>query len=314
MVTSASDMAKIQNALPFWVSLALIPVAWIGASYGGWTVLLLPFLTWYLFSGIDLALGSIIDREISLEDQLFLPKYVHQNLESTKLSEGQSLVKKSETLLESEPKTTEASLFSPFVVLSFSGILILILTFLDYKKKRQSKLLDALLFLITGIVGLIVLLLWFATDHSATAFNYNLLWAFAPNIFMVPVVYKKTPVRWLSRYIKFLILLIILMGIHVLSGIQVFSLALLPFIFALVIRYIYLLFHFCFQCICLMYHCEYNFFYNTDLIDLDDNFAYQYRNNYCLLWYCETHEANLLMKHSVEITYHNRRDFLRNYI
>jgi alkane 1-monooxygenase len=57
MVTSASDMAKIQNALPFWVSLALIPVAWIGASYGGWTVLLLPFLTWYLFSGIDLALG-----------------------------------------------------------------------------------------------------------------------------------------------------------------------------------------------------------------------------------------------------------------
>ena len=194
--------------------------------------------------GIDLALGSIIDRETSLEDQLFLPKYVHQNLESTKLSEGQSLVKKSETLLESEPKTTEASLFSPFVVLSFSGILILILTFLDYKKKRQSKLLDALLFLITGIVGLIVLLLWFATDHSATAFNYNLLWAFAPNIFMVPVVYKKIPVRWLSRYIKFLILLIILMGIHVLSGIQVFSLALLPFIFALVIRYIYLLFHF----------------------------------------------------------------------
>ena len=26
MVTSATDMAKIQNALPFWVSLALIPV------------------------------------------------------------------------------------------------------------------------------------------------------------------------------------------------------------------------------------------------------------------------------------------------
>ena len=57
MITSASDMAKIQNALPFWVSLGLIPVAWIGASYGGWTVVLLPFLTWYLFSGIDLALG-----------------------------------------------------------------------------------------------------------------------------------------------------------------------------------------------------------------------------------------------------------------
>jgi alkane 1-monooxygenase len=53
----ASDMAKFQNALPFWLSLGLIPLAWIGAVQGGWTVFLLPLVTWYLFSALDAAVG-----------------------------------------------------------------------------------------------------------------------------------------------------------------------------------------------------------------------------------------------------------------
>ncbi|MFT5784702.1 MAG: alkane 1-monooxygenase [Ascidiaceihabitans sp.] len=53
----AADMAKFQNALPFWLSLGLIPLAWVGAIYGGWTVLLLPIMTWYLFSALDAVIG-----------------------------------------------------------------------------------------------------------------------------------------------------------------------------------------------------------------------------------------------------------------
>ena len=44
-------------ALPFWLSLALVPLAWIGAVFGGWTVFLLPLSTWYLFSVIDAFVG-----------------------------------------------------------------------------------------------------------------------------------------------------------------------------------------------------------------------------------------------------------------
>lgn len=54
---SAPPLSRVTHALPFWMSLALIPFAWIGAIYGGWWVLILPVLTWYLFSFIDAFAG-----------------------------------------------------------------------------------------------------------------------------------------------------------------------------------------------------------------------------------------------------------------
>jgi alkane 1-monooxygenase len=44
-------------ALPFWLSLLLIPLAVIAAVFGGWTLLLLPLATWYLFSILDYFTG-----------------------------------------------------------------------------------------------------------------------------------------------------------------------------------------------------------------------------------------------------------------
>lgn len=62
MNISAADMAKFKNALPFWMSLILIPLAWVGGVYGGWTVLLLPLVTWYLFAALDAAVGLDLDN------------------------------------------------------------------------------------------------------------------------------------------------------------------------------------------------------------------------------------------------------------
>ena len=45
------------NALPFWGSLGLIPLAWIGAVQGGWTVSLVFVGSWALVSLIDLGTG-----------------------------------------------------------------------------------------------------------------------------------------------------------------------------------------------------------------------------------------------------------------
>lgn len=52
-----SELATFSRALPFWLSLGLVPLVWVAAFYGGWTLLIVPFATWYLFSALDAALG-----------------------------------------------------------------------------------------------------------------------------------------------------------------------------------------------------------------------------------------------------------------
>lgn len=53
----ASDVVRLRNALPFWLSLLTVPLALIGAVHGGWTVLLLPCFAWFLFDLLDLLTG-----------------------------------------------------------------------------------------------------------------------------------------------------------------------------------------------------------------------------------------------------------------
>lgn len=58
----AEQVAKLSNALPFWLSLLLIPMIWITAGLGGWWVALVPLTTWYLFAGLDAALGLNLEN------------------------------------------------------------------------------------------------------------------------------------------------------------------------------------------------------------------------------------------------------------
>jgi alkane 1-monooxygenase len=54
---SAPKLRMLTSALPFWLSLGLIPLVWITAIYGGWTLVILPLTTWYLFSILDFFVG-----------------------------------------------------------------------------------------------------------------------------------------------------------------------------------------------------------------------------------------------------------------
>ncbi len=68
-----SRLAAIAPALPFWLSLGLVPLVWLGAVQGGFWVLLPIVATWYLFSALDAALGLNLDNldPQTGEDQLF---------------------------------------------------------------------------------------------------------------------------------------------------------------------------------------------------------------------------------------------------
>lgn len=54
---SRKELAHFSRALPYWISLLLIPLIWFCATQGGWTLILVPVATWYLFSLLDLIVG-----------------------------------------------------------------------------------------------------------------------------------------------------------------------------------------------------------------------------------------------------------------
>jgi hypothetical protein len=194
--------------------------------------------------GIDIALGAVIDRIALPWEHQYLPDYTLDAAATatmTRNGETKPLVKKNVTTNEAGPRDTRGSFFlSPFFVFLILGIGIVFMTLQDAKQKKRSPWLDGIIFLSTGFVGILLLVLWLGTDHTATASNYNVLWAFPLNLFFFTLIWKKNPKKWLRRYLFLLIILLVLLTIHWITGVQVFAPALLPLLIALFVRYVYI--------------------------------------------------------------------------
>ncbi len=194
--------------------------------------------------GIDIALGSVIDKPTTANEHMFLPEYIHSFFEKATIKGNPSkpLVKASKEIYKKkESKTSNNFFFSPLFIIGFISLIIIYFTFKDFKNNKRAKWLDITIFIITGLIGVFLLLLWFATNHSATAQNYNLLWAFAINILVVVQAIKTTPKNWFVRYVKFLVIMLVLLLFQWVAGIQGFAIALMPLLLALFVRYIYLI-------------------------------------------------------------------------
>lgn len=195
--------------------------------------------------GIDIALGSIIDKNATAIEYMFLPKYIHSFFENAKINTDVNLVKSASILFEKkDEKSSSNFLFSPLMIFSLIAITILYITYKDYKNNKRTNWLDVSLFSITGLTGILLLFLWFATDHSATAQNYNILWAMPINILITLNLLKKQVKKWFKSYLKFLIIMLCLLSLHWLIGVQTFAIGLIPFLIAIMVRYIFLVHHY----------------------------------------------------------------------
>jgi len=194
--------------------------------------------------GIDLGLGSKIDRKASPYEYMFLPDYVMYAFDNA-THKNKSMVKETNTLISADNniKKNESFFLSPGFLFSIIMLFVGLITYLDFKKNKRSRWLDFTLFFLTGLIGIFILLLWFATDHTMTKYNFNFLWAFPLNIVASFYLAKKVMKKWVSKYILLPLSLIGLVFIFWIFKIQVFPIVIIPILIMLAIRYLYIIKH-----------------------------------------------------------------------
>ncbi len=203
----------------------------------------IPWNTWGSF-GINLALGSKLDAITTDKQKMYLPDYVYAGYKNATVKRNnvnEHLIKKEHTILAFEDQKIDIPFFSPFFVFFLIMNIGLFVTIKDIKKKRRTKWLDFFLFITTGLLGLLVLFLWFFTDHSTAPNNFNSLWAFAPNLYIAFILSKKGNRLWMKKYFQMLLLLLIITPIIWALKIQELPLSIIPLLLLLFVRYLALI-------------------------------------------------------------------------
>ena len=140
--------------------------------------------------GIDILLGAKTDAIMTTNEQEFLPDNLMKALDATN---NTPIVLSNNQLYELEKVKEEKVLFTPMV---FSISLFLLFVAINFKKnnlaKKISQWADRSLFLIIGLLGVLLIFMWWGTDHIMTKNNYNLLWASPLFLFYAFVLNKKT--------------------------------------------------------------------------------------------------------------------------
>ena len=153
--------------------------------------------------GIDLILGLKADRKMTVSNAMFLPEFLAKGVSATEVN-GQKLVVEENTLLpDQQPTPTRDSfLLTPFFI--FLIIAILMMMPLGNRIPAYGKfqrVLQKVVFISAGLLGLLMLFLWVGTDHQTMTNNLNLFWAFP--LHLVLVFKENNLTRWLKRYAIF---------------------------------------------------------------------------------------------------------------
>jgi len=125
--------------------------------------------------GIDLALGAPCDDVSGPYGLMFLPDSLMKELQHATI-DGQLLCAKPQQILM--PMTDSLAGGAAANPLILFGILLLLQLVLAWKGQSVGpNWLDRAIVLLAGLIGVLVVFLWFFTDHKATIWNWNILWA-----------------------------------------------------------------------------------------------------------------------------------------
>ncbi len=169
--------------------------------------LLAPFLEhtpWNKF-GTDIALGMPSDITASAYEYMFLPDEMYIGFASARMADGSPLVSEYRTLVEESLVRQKPDLFNPLLVCW----LVFIAGLLSFLKPTAEKVFDMVFFSILCVNGIIIMFLWFASEHTATNNNMNLLWSLPTHIYFFFNFHFRQINRFSRWYFKIIMLLML---------------------------------------------------------------------------------------------------------
>ena len=139
--------------------------------------------------GIDILLGEPLDKEITNNEAMFLPDYLMMGFDSTSISEKRLVAQKTNVLTPTLAKS-ERPFLRPFSVFLILFLAIAALS-ISGRAGQFLSIFDIGLFLITGLLGIFLVFMWFGTDHPECRNNFNIAWAFPLNSIAAFFIYRK---------------------------------------------------------------------------------------------------------------------------
>lgn len=151
--------------------------------------------------GIDILLGAKLDRKSSNDEAIhFLPDYLSKGFEHATVNE-KPLVSPAKQIIEKGISFNFSFAPRPALILSVLAFIgLILLTWTRGKWKLVNSIFDFLLFFILGLAGLLLLFMWFGTDHTVTQNNYNLVWALPSHVVMAFFVHSRK--QWVQKYFR----------------------------------------------------------------------------------------------------------------
>ena len=186
--------------------------------------------------GIDLLLGIGADKTMTTAECMFLPDY---------LAQGVSLAVKGQSKLVERDQVHLPNAQDPPVKLPFWQTPLFFFSFLSFwvifpaffrstGMVLFQAIMDRIIFVLSGLLGLLLLFMWFGTDHQSFANNLNLIWAMPINL--LAAFSLNRPRKWLKTYLKYHSLLLLVLIILVLLQPGIINIGLCPLIVVLSFR------------------------------------------------------------------------------
>lgn len=184
--------------------------------------------------GIDILLGAKLDRKVTNREAMFLPDYLLKGFDSASVN-NHPLVTSPQTILQMPSPLKDKSFFTPGVVFGLLLVSVVGISFIHSNWVRAFiSVFDFLFFFILGLAGLLLLFMWFGTDHKVCQNNYNLLWALPTNVVMAFFVHSKK--QWVKKYFTIVFWLSLVLAVAWFFLPQQMNNALLTVVFLIIYR------------------------------------------------------------------------------